>query len=253
MPPTPSPGSSATQQFAQRPFIDPELLPVLYADQTRVRRRSRALLAAKIEGRHVGRLIAELLHTAAPNLTTEPTFIADIGCGTGHPTRTLAQRFPHARLLAIDASTQMLAAAHTHLHDHLGTDTHRITYLQADFHHLPLADAAYHAAMAVFCLYHSANPAQAIAEIARCLTPGGPAAATALTVETVLRDRHVFQFRDAHHLAEYLTTVPKYQFPESLRATPAALAADLRRRRGDGPATTTSTITCIIARQTPPP
>jgi hypothetical protein len=77
--------------------------------------------------------------------------------------------------------------------------------------------------------------------------------ATVLTVEAVIHDRHVFQFRNAHHLAEYLTTVPKYQFPASLRVAPAALAADLRRRRGDGPATTTSTITCIIARQSPRP
>ncbi|WP_395110612.1 class I SAM-dependent methyltransferase [Actinomadura sp. SCN-SB] len=41
--------------------------------------------------------------------------IADIGCGTGHPTRTLAGRSPTARLLAIDASTAMLIAARTHL------------------------------------------------------------------------------------------------------------------------------------------
>lgn len=298
MPPTPPPVSAATQQFAERPFIDPVQVPALYADQTRVRRRSGALLDAKIEGMHVGQLIAELLHTAAPDLAAKPAFIADIGCGAGHPTRTLARRFPHARLLAIDASTQMLTAANTHLHDHLGTEAHRVTYLRADFHHLPLADAAYDAAVAAFCLYHSSNPAQAIAEIARCLIPGGPAVlvtksadsyheldelvadtgldpdatrrpslyetadstrlpeltAPILTVEAVLHDRHVFQFRNAHHLAEYLTTVPKYQFPESLRVAPAALAADLRRRRGDGPttSTSTSTITCIIARQTPP-
>lgn len=299
MPPTqpPPPRSSATQQFPESPFTDPERVPVLYADQARVRRRSRALLDAKIEGRHVGELIAELLHTSGPDLTTEPAFIADIGCGTGHPTRILAQRFPLARLLAIDASAPMLTAARTHLRDQLATDARRVTYLKADFHHLPLADATYDAAVAAFCLYHSPHPARAIAEIARCLIPGGAAVlvtksadsyhelddlvaatgldpdatqrpslyetadstrlpeltATALTVEAVLHDRHVFQFRDAHHLGEYLITVPKYQLPEPLRTTPAALAAELRRRRGDGPVTTTSTITCILARRPPRP
>ncbi|MGH3673562.1 MAG: class I SAM-dependent methyltransferase [Pseudonocardiaceae bacterium] len=82
-----------------------------------------------------------------------------------------------AQLLAIDASAQMLSMARTHLHEHLADDAHRVTLLQADFHHLPLADTAYHAAVAAFCLYHSPHPAHALAlaEIARCLAPGGPA------------------------------------------------------------------------------
>lgn len=258
-----------------------------------MRRRSGALLDAKIEGRHVGELIAGLLRTANPTLVTEPAVIADIGCGTGHPTRTLAQHFPHARLLALDASAPMLTTARAHLREHLATDTDRVTYLNADFHHLPLTDAACNAAMAIFCLYHSPHPARAISEIARCLIPGGAAVlvtksadsyhelddlvtatgldpdathrpslyqtadsahlpeltATALTVGTVLHDRHVFQFRDTHHLARYLITVPKYQLPERVRTTPAALAAELRRRRGEGPVTTTSTITCVLARR----
>lgn len=286
-----------TQQFPERPFTHSGVVPALYADQARVRRRSAALLDAKVEGRHVGELIAELLHTTTPELTSQPAIIADIGCGRGHPTRTLTQRFPHARLLAIDASAPMLRAARTHLRAQLDTDTHRVAYLQADFHHLPFADAAYHAAVTAFCLYHSPHPARAISEIARCLIPGGvvvlvtksadsyhelddlvaatgldPDAthhpslyetadstrlptltATALTVEAVLHDQHVFQFRDAHHLAEYLITVPKHQLPEPLRTAPGALADELRRRRGDGPATTTSTITYILARKPAPP
>lgn len=294
MPPTqpPSPRSSTTQRFSQHPFTDPAQVPALYADQTRVSRRSRALLDAKIQGMHVGEVIAELLDTATPDLATKHAPIADIGCGTGHPTRTLAQHFRHARLLALDASAPMLTAARAHLREHLATDADRVTYLRADFHHLPLTDAAYHAAVAVFCLYHSPHPDRAITEIARCLSPGGaavlvtksadsyhelddlvaatgldPAAthrrslyetadsarlpaltATALTVQAVLHDRHVFRFRNAHHLAEYLITVPKYQLPEPLRTAPGALAAELRRR-GDGPVTTTSTITYVVARR----
>ncbi|MGH3873465.1 MAG: class I SAM-dependent methyltransferase [Pseudonocardiaceae bacterium] len=299
MPPTQPrpPRSSATRRFPQHPFTDPAQVPALYADQTQVGRRSRALLDAKIEGSYVGEVIAELLDTTAPDLAIKHAVIADVRCGTGHPTRTLAQHFPHARLLALDASASMLTAARAHLREHLATDAHRVTYVQADFHHLPLADAAYHAAVAVFCLYHSPHPARAIAEIARCLVSGGaaflvtksadsyheldnlvaatgldPAAihrrslyetadstrlpeltATALTVETVLHDRHVFRFRDAHHLAEYLITVPKHQLPEPVRTAPSALAAELRRRRGDGPVTTTSTITWIVARRSARP
>lgn len=71
-------------------------------------------------------------------------------------------------------------------------------------------------------------------------------AAALLNVVLVLRDPHVFRFRDARHLAAYLVTIPKYQLGD-LRDDPAALAAELRRRRGDGPTTATSTITYVLA------
>jgi SAM-dependent methyltransferase len=260
-----------------------------------VSRRSGALLAAKIQGRHVGELIADLLHAATTNFTHGPAVIADVGCGAGQPTRTVAQRFPHARMLAIDASADMLATARAHLHDRLAADARRVTYLRADFHRLPLEDGACQAAVAAFCLYHSPHPAQAVNEVARALASGGAAilvtksadsyheldellvatgldpdatarpslyatasstllpaqAATALTLETVTHDRHVFCFSDARHLADYLTTVPKYRLGGPLRTDPAALATELRRRRGDGPVRTTSTITCVVARRGP--
>jgi SAM-dependent methyltransferase len=301
-----SPGSASVtsrdQALATQPFTDPAQVPALYADQIRVARRSGALLDAKIQGRHAGELIADLMETALGSPPTPPQtqrrtpeVIADIGCGTGHPTRTLARRFPAARLLAIDASTAMLTAARTHLQAQLAARAHRITYLRADFHRLPLADGVCGAALAAFCLYHSPRPHQPISEIARVLAPGGTAvlvtksadsyqeldqlltytgldpgattrpslyatapgvllpaqAASAFTVQTVINDRHVFRFRDARHLADYLTTVPKYHLADPLHANPPALAAELRRRRGDGPTLTTSTITFVVARRSP--
>jgi SAM-dependent methyltransferase len=45
----------------------------------------------------------------------------------------------------------------------------------ADFHHLPIGDARLDVAVAAFCLYHSTRPAAALAEVARCLSPGGVA------------------------------------------------------------------------------
>ena len=71
-------------------------------------------------------------------------------------------------------------------------------------------------------------------------------AAASLNMVLVLRDPHVFRFRDARHLADYLVTIPKYRLGH-LRDDPAALAAELRRRCGDGPTTTTSTITYVLA------
>ncbi|WP_395107576.1 class I SAM-dependent methyltransferase [Actinomadura sp. SCN-SB] len=257
-------------------------------------RRSNALLAAKVGGRHVGEMIAGLL-AARTNRVDGPELIADIGCGTGRPARTLARRFPRAEILAIDASAPMLREARTHLRHHLAEDAHRISYLQADFHRLPLGEANCQAAVAAFCLYHTPHPTKAVAEIARTLVIGGTAilvtksadsyheldellaatgldphattrpslyasasstvlpaqVATALTVESVISDHHVFCFRDARHLAAYLSTVPKYELAAPLRSDPQALSGELRRRRGNGPLLTTSTITYVIARRSP--
>jgi ubiquinone/menaquinone biosynthesis C-methylase UbiE len=248
-------------------------------------RRSGALLSAKTHGRHVGRAIADIAATSTT--TPDHNVIVDIGCGWGGTTAVLCERFPPARILAVDASAAMLHHARARLSAH----TDRVAFLRADFHHLPLRERSCGLAVAAFCLYHSAQPDQVTGEIARCLEPGGTAilvtksadsyheldelvssigldpdatrhpslyatahsttlptlAATALAVADVISDHHVFRFRDARHLAEYLSTVPKYRLGEPLRTDPAALAAELRRRRGDGPITTTSTITYVIA------
>lgn len=43
-----------------------------------------------------------------------PRAIADLGCGTGHLTATLAERFPSARIWGVDSSAEMLEAAQRH-------------------------------------------------------------------------------------------------------------------------------------------
>ena len=43
----------------------------------------------------------------------EPKRICDLGCGTGHVTQLIAQRWPEARVLGIDKSPDMLDMAHS--------------------------------------------------------------------------------------------------------------------------------------------
>ncbi|MQA77149.1 MAG: trans-aconitate 2-methyltransferase [Streptosporangiales bacterium] len=47
----------------------------------------------------------------------DPTYVVDLGCGTGHATATLADRWPGARVEGVDASADMLASAQAYAKD----------------------------------------------------------------------------------------------------------------------------------------
>lgn len=66
----------------------------------------------------------------------EPSMILDLGCGTGSASRTLANQFPQANVVALDWSPAMLAQAGAGMEEksHSG-----LSRLCADMHALPLA------------------------------------------------------------------------------------------------------------------
>lgn len=51
-----------------------------------------------------------------------PQHVVDLGCGPGNLTATLAQRWPHARVLGLDSSEEMLAKADFRAGNHPGLD-----------------------------------------------------------------------------------------------------------------------------------
>lgn len=59
-------------------------------------------------------------------LTDSPRVVADLGCGTGHLTATLAQRFTSARVWGVDSSAEMLSAAQKH------AQPGRLEFIRAD-------------------------------------------------------------------------------------------------------------------------
>jgi ubiquinone/menaquinone biosynthesis C-methylase UbiE len=71
--------------------------------------------------------------------------------------------------------------------------------------------------------------------------------AAGLHVRHRVDQEHTFRFTDLAHLAEYAATSPKYRLPAELTSQPGRLASALRHRVPDGPATTTSTVTYLVA------
>jgi trans-aconitate 2-methyltransferase len=69
------------------------------------------------------RPFADLLARVA---TSHASFIADLGCGPGHLTRTLCERWPAARVVGVDNSTEMLEQARAL------TMAGRLDFIQAD-------------------------------------------------------------------------------------------------------------------------
>jgi ubiquinone/menaquinone biosynthesis C-methylase UbiE/DNA-binding transcriptional ArsR family regulator len=92
--------------------------------------------------------------------------VADLGCGTGRTADVLAPFV--AKVIAVDASEEMLAAARERLAMHANVDVRQGT-LEA----LPLPDASVDAAHLGLVLHHLADPATVLAEAARVLRPGG--------------------------------------------------------------------------------
>ncbi|MFG1706485.1 class I SAM-dependent methyltransferase [Nonomuraea sp. M3C6] len=259
------------------PFLDPDCIrDALYGDAARIAQRTSALRRAKISGRHPATVIADLA-SAGPRGT-----VVDIGCGRGTSTLALARRLAPPRLIAFDQSAALLADAEHRLAGHAGVE-----FLQGDFHAIGLADASAMVIVAAFCLYHSPHPATAIAEIARCLVPGGMSITVTKSADSyqtlseviatsgldldagnrpslyetfhsdnqadiVATSLHVQQvIHDEHHFrfadADHIAAYAATTPRFQLPGTPAEIAGQLKTTIGNGPLETTSTVTYVVA------
>lgn len=110
--------------------------------------------------------------------------VADLACGAGSVTARLA---PHvARVVAVDGSPEMLAAARQRARGLANVEFH-----EADLAALPIADGACDGALLLLALTHLEQPAAALAEMARILRPGG----RAVVVDLMHHDRDDFRRR----------------------------------------------------------
>ena len=99
-------------------------------------------------------------------LLDENWTVADLGCGTGAVTQSLAPFVD--RIIAVDESNAMLSAAKKRLHG-----VENVDIRNGRLESLPIGDAEVDVALLFLVLHYAAEPARVIAEAARVLKPGG--------------------------------------------------------------------------------
>ncbi len=118
-----------------------------------------------------GRTWEAMARSALPLL--EPGDVLDIASGDGVLAELMA---PHSnRYVCLDASSKVVAAATERLRR-----LPNVEVREGDMHSLPLDDASFDLVALMHALTYAAHPAQAVAEAARVLRPGGRLLLTSL-------------------------------------------------------------------------
>lgn len=124
---------------------------------------------------------------ALPALLDEQWTVGDLGCGTGELAASLAPFV--ARVIGVDASKPMLAAARRRLEEAANVELRA-----GDLEALPIADGELDAAVLFLVLHHVVEPARALAEVARVLKPGG----RVLVVDMLPHEHEEYRQRMGH-------------------------------------------------------
>jgi SAM-dependent methyltransferase len=115
--------------------------------------------------------------------------IVDVPCGGGVAFRALSPA-QDVRYLAVDLSPKMLGRAARRARARSLT---QVELLEADMTELPFADGEVDLFLSYSGLHMVPNPEEAVAEMARCLKPGGELIGTAFFSDASRRARAVFK------------------------------------------------------------
>jgi Methylase involved in ubiquinone/menaquinone biosynthesis len=135
------------------------------------------------------------------DLLDESWVVGDLGCGAGHIAEALAPCV--GRVIAVDESGPMLAAAQTRLADHANVEL-RTGTIEA----LPIDDGVLDAAVLFLVAHFITDPTKVMHEIRRVLKPGGRLLIVDLMshdrIEYIVQLGHVWQGFDGEQMKEWL-------------------------------------------------
>ncbi len=134
-------------------------------------------------------------------LLPESWTVADLGCGTGNAAELLAPLV--RRVVAVDQSAPMLNAARKRLERF-----ENVEYVEGELTNLPLEPGSTDAAVCLLVLHHVADPASAMAEMARILRPGGHL----LIADMVHHDRAEYRHTMGHRWLGFSEAAVKAHF-----------------------------------------
>lgn len=104
-----------------------------------------------------------------------PSRVVDVGSGTGHLARAVAERWPGSEVVGVDPAAGFVEAARARAEAE--GNAHRVRFEPGEAGALPLDDGCVDAAVALLVLNFVPDPDRAMAEMCRVTGPGGVVAA----------------------------------------------------------------------------
>lgn len=121
---------------------------------------------------HWESVLAAPARRALERIEGEPASLLDLGAGTGSLTLVAAERWPAARIVALDASAAMLDVARSRVGE-ADARSGRLEWLVADAARIPLGDDAVDVAASSFMLQIPSDRPAVLRELLRVMKPGG--------------------------------------------------------------------------------
>lgn len=141
----------------------------MVSDHSERLRRAFTTQAAAFEDVRLNRVFTQDARWLFEPLQCAPTdLLLDVAAGTGHAARELAGRV--RAVMAVDVTPAMLAAGSAAAREE-GIDN--VVFQLGDAARLPFVDRSFDVVVSRFALHHMQDPILCIAEMARCLRPGG--------------------------------------------------------------------------------
>lgn len=159
-----------------------------------------AALQREVSDRLIGRL---------DGLRFKPSTILDLGCGTGYGAQALQQRFPDARVIAMDLALPMLKQTQRRRGWWNGLWRKGFEPVAGDAAALPLIDDSIDLVFSSLMLQWIDEPAPVLANLRRVLKPGGLLLLSSFGLDTLSELRQAWATVDDHQHVSRFTDVQR--------------------------------------------